>query len=120
MDYDELNEHLRKKAEAKMNKKQSWFSKHSGKILLFFSAFMLFAGVIRPFLNSKTTPTSPPAAQTVVAQSAKTTPELPKNFDWKFYLKTYPDLTQHGIQTKEAAEKHWLEHGHAEGRKFSP
>jgi hypothetical protein len=41
---------------------------------------------------------------------------LPENFDWKFYLEYYEDLRNAGLETKEDAEKHYLNHGHTEGR----
>jgi len=41
---------------------------------------------------------------------------LPEDFDWKFYLDTYPDLTKAGITTKEGAVRHYLKHGQFENR----
>ena len=43
-----------------------------------------------------------------------------EGFDWKFYLKFYPDLKQSGITSKRAARKHWLSFGWAEGRISGP
>ena len=38
------------------------------------------------------------------------------NFDWKFYLRHYPDLQQGNINTKKKAYTHWIKHGRKEGR----
>ena len=40
------------------------------------------------------------------------------NFNWKFYLYANPDLKKDNINTKEAAEKHFLIHGRFENRKY--
>ena len=37
-------------------------------------------------------------------------------FDWKYYLSKYPDLLEHGINTKQDAIKHWNTFGKKEGR----
>jgi hypothetical protein len=39
-----------------------------------------------------------------------------KNFDWKSYIKQYPDLKNANINTKEKAYLHWNKHGKNEGR----
>jgi hypothetical protein len=40
------------------------------------------------------------------------------NFNWKFYLYANPDLKKENIDTKEAAEKHFLIYGQFENRKY--
>lgn len=40
------------------------------------------------------------------------------NFNWKFYLYANPDLKKHNINTKDEAEKHFLNHGKFENRKY--
>ena len=39
-------------------------------------------------------------------------------FDWKEYVSLNPDLQQAGIDTKEKAEKHWLDFGFNEKRLY--
>jgi len=41
---------------------------------------------------------------------------LPENFNWEFYLNYYKDLRMAGIKTEDDAKKHYLRHGHNEGR----
>jgi hypothetical protein len=41
---------------------------------------------------------------------------LPKWFDWNYYINTYTDLRDAGINTPESAFDHWLHHGEREGR----
>ena len=41
---------------------------------------------------------------------------IPKTFDWKFYLSKYPDLGRAGIKTKEQAVNHYINYGYKEGR----
>ena len=43
---------------------------------------------------------------------------LPKDFDWKFYLEYYEDLRNAGLKTKEDAEVHYLNHGQYENRTY--
>ena len=40
------------------------------------------------------------------------------NFDWKQYIDNYDDLKKAGIDTKDKAWKHWMNHGKLEGRNF--
>ena len=42
--------------------------------------------------------------------------ELPKDFDWKYYLEYYEDLVKGGICTEEYAKNHYLIHGKYENR----
>lgn len=39
-------------------------------------------------------------------------------FDYHEYLRSYPDLQAHGINTEQGAIEHFLEHGKREGRNF--
>ncbi len=39
-------------------------------------------------------------------------------FDWNAYLEKYQDLKNTGIETKEKAWQHWINHGMNEGRTF--
>ena len=43
---------------------------------------------------------------------------LPPNFNWKFYIETYPDLKRCGILTQKQAELHYTIYGSKEGRKY--
>jgi hypothetical protein len=43
---------------------------------------------------------------------------LPKDFDWKYYLDTHPDLTKAGILSEQLAKIHYLRHGQREGRAY--
>ena len=45
-------------------------------------------------------------------------PELPKDFDWKFYLEFYEDLRKAGLKTEKDAINHYLNHGFKELRLF--
>jgi hypothetical protein len=38
------------------------------------------------------------------------------DFNWKYYLDAYPDLTFNGVHTEEQAIQHWINHGKKEGR----
>ena len=38
------------------------------------------------------------------------------DFDWKFYLKKYPNLIKNNINSKEKALSHWIKFGKNEGR----
>jgi len=40
------------------------------------------------------------------------------DFDWKQYIENYQDLIDSGINTKEKAWYHWMNHGKNEGRKY--
>ena len=40
------------------------------------------------------------------------------DFNWKIYLKNYPDIKEHNIDTEEKAYKHYLEHGIYEDRVY--
>lgn len=42
--------------------------------------------------------------------------ELPKDFDWKYYLEYYEDLVKDGIFTEKGAKNHYLIHGKYENR----
>lgn len=44
--------------------------------------------------------------------------DLPKDFDWKFYIDTHPDLIKAGIVSEQQAKIHYLRHGKNEGRVF--
>lgn len=37
-------------------------------------------------------------------------------FDWRYYLERYPDLPEHGVNTRAEAERHWMSYGLREGR----
>lgn len=41
-------------------------------------------------------------------------------FDWREYLKRYPDLRAAGIDTEDGATEHWERYGRAEGRWGAP
>ena len=41
---------------------------------------------------------------------------IPKEFDWNFYLKSYPDLGKAGIDTIQEAQRHYALYGRNEGR----
>jgi hypothetical protein len=43
---------------------------------------------------------------------------VPDDFDWECYVNKYSDLQKDGIDTKEKAETHWLNHGRYEGKKY--
>lgn len=43
---------------------------------------------------------------------------LPKNFDWKYYLSIHPDLVNAGILNEEKATVHYLFHGRYEQREY--
>ena len=45
--------------------------------------------------------------------------EIPIDFDYQWYLNTYPDLTNANIRTYEGAVNHWTEHGRREGRMYN-
>ncbi len=45
--------------------------------------------------------------------------EIPKDFYWKQYLFHNHDLVNVGIDNKEDAEFHYLQHGVSENRKYS-
>ena len=38
------------------------------------------------------------------------------DFDWKFYLKKYPNLAKNNINNKKKALNHWINFGKNEGR----
>ena len=40
------------------------------------------------------------------------------DFDWKYYIKTYPDLIKKGIDTELKAKQHYLLHGKKEKRRI--
>lgn len=42
--------------------------------------------------------------------------ELPKDFDWKYYLEYYEDLVKDGICTEKGAKNHYLTYGQYEDR----
>jgi len=43
---------------------------------------------------------------------------LPKDFDWKFYLEHYEDLRNAGLKTENDAKTHYLNHGQFENRLY--
>ena len=45
-------------------------------------------------------------------------PELPKDFDWKFYLDNHPDLGLAGINTEKCAIAHYMLFGYNEQRRY--
>lgn len=45
---------------------------------------------------------------------------LIENFNWKFYLRKYPELKERNIKTKKKAIEHWNRVGKKEGRKGTP
>ncbi|MFO1488661.1 MAG: hypothetical protein U1F65_09305 [Verrucomicrobiota bacterium] len=50
----------------------------------------------------------------------KNTPAELRHFDWKFYVRFYPDLKRNGVDSRKKAELHWLQTGRAEGRIGGP
>lgn len=44
--------------------------------------------------------------------------DLPKNFNWKTYIKVNPDLVMFGINTERRAQNHYLTYGIKEGRQY--
>ena len=42
--------------------------------------------------------------------------EIPKNFDWIFYLNYYPELRTMGVNDEKKAQLHYIQHGHTERR----
>ena len=38
------------------------------------------------------------------------------NFDWRFYIDTYPDLKENGITDPKSANRHWRQYGMTGGR----
>ena len=47
-------------------------------------------------------------------------PDHPIIFDWKFYLRTYPDLGRAGLRNRAQALQHWIKYGMKEGRRAVP
>jgi hypothetical protein len=47
-------------------------------------------------------------------------PALPEEFDWREYLRRYPDLRAAGIDSEAGAVDHWTKYGRAEGRWGAP
>lgn len=45
-------------------------------------------------------------------------PVVPADFDWQQYIANYPDLQRAGINTKEKAERHWIDFGYFENRSY--
>ncbi len=45
---------------------------------------------------------------------------IPSNFNWTYYLDTYPDLRNAGITTENDAITHYLNHGCKENRRYTP
>lgn len=43
---------------------------------------------------------------------------LPPDFDWHACLYWYPELGKSGVLTEVAAKRHYLRHGHTEGRLY--
>ena len=46
--------------------------------------------------------------------------DIPKDFDWSFYLSNHPDLMQAGLKTEPAAINHYLAYGKNENRQYKP
>ena len=46
--------------------------------------------------------------------------DYPSVFDPHFYLNNHPDLSRHGLHTRDDAARHWCDHGVHEGRQASP
>lgn len=40
------------------------------------------------------------------------------DFDWKYYIKAYPDLIKRGIDTELKAKQHYILHGKKERRRI--
>ncbi|MEP6768769.1 MAG: hypothetical protein ABJC61_08875 [Acidobacteriota bacterium] len=49
-----------------------------------------------------------------------TAPGPPPGFDWRWYVRSYTDLTAAGIADEKSAIRHWRAHGRREGRRFAP
>ncbi|MEL6346181.1 MAG: hypothetical protein AAFV53_23930 [Myxococcota bacterium] len=47
-------------------------------------------------------------------------PDHPKIFNWRYYLKKYPDLRRAGLKNRNQALQHWIRHGMKEGRRAVP
>jgi|TARA_B100001094_G_scaffold333423_1_gene411986 hypothetical protein len=45
---------------------------------------------------------------------------VPKDFDWSFYLSSHPDLMQAGLKTEQAAINHYVSYGKNENRQYKP
>ncbi len=46
--------------------------------------------------------------------------DLPKDFDWQYYLAVNKDLHKDGVTDETAAIEHWLKYGHKEEREYCP
>ena len=46
--------------------------------------------------------------------------DIPKDFDWKFYLDNHKDLTMAGLSTEKDAIAHYFMFGEKEGRIYKP
>jgi len=80
-----------------------------------------FGGIILVFIvfcAVEVTCSIPSGSGVASAQDEQSKSALPSDFDWKQYLANYPDLQQSGIDTKEKAEKHWVEFGDSEKRTY--
>ncbi len=45
------------------------------------------------------------------------TPPVDSDFDWQWYLESYPDVRQAGVETEQSAWFHFVHFGRAEGRR---
>lgn len=43
--------------------------------------------------------------------------QVPREFDWEYYLDQYPDLRQAGLSTPDECKSHWIQYGKKEGRR---
>ena len=46
--------------------------------------------------------------------------DLPKDFDWQYYLSVNKDLQKDGVTDETAAIEHWLKYGYKEDREYAP
>lgn len=46
--------------------------------------------------------------------------DLPKDFDWQYYIDIHPDLQKAGISTERQAKYHYIIHGKKENRVYKP
>lgn len=53
-----------------------------------------------------------------IVKDIQRTSVVPVDFDWQQYLANYPDLQRAGFNTREKAEKHWMEFGYFEKRSY--
>jgi hypothetical protein len=59
-----------------------------------------------------------PPAQTKMTIIYDTAYQMPADFDWKMYLRYYPDLLAAGVNNEQAARQHYESSGRHEGRVY--